>query len=265
MKLIAILLGILEGITEFLPISSTGHLILFGDMINFSGNFANIFNIVIQMGAVLSVLLYFYKDLLPKSLKKDDLSEFFLLWTKVAVGCLPAATIGLALEDIIDKYLFNSLTVAIALFVGGIWILLVDKDVDYTGKLDSVKDMSYKKALSIGFFQCLALIPGMSRSGMTIVGSLMLGTSRKLATEFSFFMAIPVLAGAGFLKLLKNGMSFSSGEWFVLGIGTLVSFVTALLVISLLMNFIKKHNFKSFAIYRIILSIIILIKIIFIA
>lgn len=257
MILKSILLGILEGITEFLPISSTGHLILLGDLLNFSGNFANVFNIVIQMGAILSVLIYFHKKLFPKSLKKEDLQDFFHLWSKVVVACLPAAIIGIALEDIIDKYLFHSWVVAVSLILGGIWIYFIDNDVDSAGRIDSVYDLSYKNAFFIGLFQCLALIPGMSRSGMTIIGSLMLGTSRKFAAEFSFFMAIPVLAGAGLLKLIKNSLSFSSAEWVAIGTGTFVSFVVALLVISLLMNFIKKHNFRPFAIYRIVLALII--------
>ncbi len=261
----AILLGILEGITEFLPISSTGHLILLGDVLNFEGEFANIFNIVIQMGAILSVLIYFYKDLFPKSFQKQDLQSFFMLWSKVVVGCMPAAVIGLSLEAIIDQYLFNSSVVAASLIVGGVWIYLIDKDkVEQSSdlsdaKINSMQDLTYVKALTIGFFQCLALIPGMSRSGMTIIGSLMLGTSRKLAAEFSFFMAIPVLAGAGFLKLIKNSVSFTGTEWMAIGTGTFVSFIVALFVISLLMNFIKKHNFRPFAIYRIILGIIIFI------
>ncbi len=260
----SILLGILEGITEFLPISSTGHLILLGDVLNFTGNFANIFNIVIQMGAILSVLIYFYKDLFPKSFEKQDLTSFFSLWSKVVVGCLPAAVIGLSLESIIDEYLFNSFVVAISLIVGGIWIYIIDKDevtslsVDES-KINTMEELSYSKALFIGFFQCLALIPGMSRSGMTIIGSLMLGTSRKLAAEFSFFMAIPVLAGAGFLKLIKNSLTFTGTEWMAIGVGTFVSFVVALLVISFLMNYIKKHNFRIFAIYRIVLALIIFV------
>ncbi len=257
----AIILGIIEGITEFLPISSTGHLILANNMIDFTGEFANIFSVVIQMGAILSVLIYFYKDLLPKSLEKNELQDFFSLWTKVAVGCVPAAVIGLSFEDIIDEYLFNPLTVAIALVIGGIWILIIDKDNRSSAKVDSMKEMTYKTALLIGFFQCLALIPGMSRSGMTIVGSLILGTSRKLAAEFSFFMAIPLLAGAGLLKLLKNSVSFSAQQWVAIGTGSLVSFIVALLVISFLMNFIKKHNFRPFAVYRVILGIIIIVMI----
>ncbi len=260
----SILLGILEGVTEFLPISSTGHLILLSSLIEFKGSFANIFNIVIQMGAILSVIIYFFKQLLPTSLEKKELKRFFTLWLKVAVGCVPAAVIGLSLEDIIDQYLFNDITVAIALIVGGIWIYIIDKDkitesdALTSTKINSMEELSYGKAFFIGCFQCLALIPGMSRSGMTIVGSLMLGTSRKLAAEFSFFMAIPVLAGAGLLKLLKNNASFTSEQWTAIGTGTAVSFVVALLVISFLMNFIKKHNFRPFAIYRIILGVIII-------
>lgn len=259
MILKSILLGILEGVTEFLPISSTGHLILLGDLLNFKGAFANVFNIVIQMGAILSVLIYFHKELLPKSLKKEDLTDFVSLWSKVIVASLPAAIIGLALEDLIDQYLFHSSVVAVSLIIGGIWIFIVDSGKSSAGRINKVADLSYKKAFMIGLFQCLALIPGMSRSGMTIIGSLMLGTSRKLAAEFSFFMAIPVLAGAGLLKLIKNSLNFSGMEWAAIGTGTLVSFVVALLVISFLMNFIKKYNFRPFAIYRIVLALIILI------
>lgn len=253
----AILLGILEGITEFLPISSTGHLILANDLINFKGQFANIFSIVIQMGAILSVVVYFYRDIFPKSLAKKDLQDFFSLWFKVVVGVIPAAVIGLSFEDQIDKYLFNPPVIAAALIVGGIWILLVDKDKERHFNVDEMSEMSYKMAFMIGMFQCLALIPGTSRSAMTIIGGLILGASRKLSAEFSFFMAIPVLGGAGLLKIIKNGIGFTGEQWLLLGVGTLTSFVVALLVIAFLMSFIKKHNFRPFAYYRIALGMIV--------
>ncbi len=254
----AVLLGILEGVTEFLPISSTGHLILAAELAQFEGFFNNIFSIVIQMGAVLSVLIYFYKALLPKSLKKEDISDFFSIWFKVAVGVLPAALIGIKFEDEIDKYLFNPPVVAVALILGGIWILLVDRNDRKPGRIGEMKDLSFKLAFAIGLFQCLALIPGTSRSAMTIIGALILGTSRKLAAEFSFFMSIPLLGGAGLLKLAKNGIGFSSDEWIILGVGTFVAFLTSLLVIHLLMGFIKKHNFRPFAYYRLLLGAIVL-------
>ncbi len=254
----AILLGILEGITEFLPISSTGHLILANELISFEGEFANLFSIVIQTGAILSVVVYFFWDLIPKSTKKEDIKDFFSLWFKVAVGVFPAAVIGLTFEDQIDEYLFHPPVIAAAPIIGGIWILLVDKDRSELGKVDNIKDMSFKLAFFIGLFQCLALIPGTSRSAMTIIGALMLGTTRKFAAEFSFYMAIPVLGGAGLVKLLKNQMGFTAEQWTLLGVGTFVSFLVALFVIAFLMNFIKRHNFRPFAFYRIVLGIVVI-------
>ncbi len=254
----AILLGILEGLTEFLPVSSTGHLILLKDLIAFDGHFSNVFSVVIQMGAILSVVVYFFKDLIPRSTKREDLSDFFGLWSKVVVGIIPAALIGIPFEDLIDRYLFNSLTVGVALIAGAIWILLIDKPSIGKRNLEAVKDLSYLQVLGIGLFQCLALIPGMSRSAMTIIGGLIVGASRKLSAEFSFFMAIPVLGGAGLIKLIKYGLDFTAEQWQLLGVGTFVSFVVAYLVIAAFMSYIKKHTFKPFAYYRIALGAIVL-------
>lgn len=254
----AAILGILEGVTEFLPISSTGHLILANQFIKFEGSFSNIFSIVIQMGAVLSVLLYFYKTLLPRSLRVEDVRDFFSVWIKVAVGVIPAATIGLLFEDEIDKYLFNPSVIALALIIGGLWILLVDSNNRGLARYNTMEDITIRLAFTIGLFQTLALIPGTSRSAMTIIGALLLGTNRKLAAEFSFYMSIPVLGGAGLLKLVKNAYAFSNEEWLALGVGIFVSFITSLLVIHLLMNFIKKHNFRPFAYYRLVLGALVL-------
>lgn len=258
MILKAAILGILEGVTEFLPISSTGHLILANQFIKFEGSFSNIFSIVIQMGAVLSVLLYFYKTLLPRSLRVEDVRDFFSVWIKVAVGVIPAATIGLLFEDEIDKYLFNPSVIALALIIGGLWILLVDSNNRGLARYNTMEDITIRLAFTIGLFQTLALIPGTSRSAMTIIGALLLGTNRKLAAEFSFYMSIPVLGGAGLLKLVKNAYAFSNEEWLALGVGIFVSFITSLLVIHLLMNFIKKHNFRPFAYYRLVLGALVL-------
>ncbi len=256
----AILLGILEGLTEFLPVSSTGHLILFKNLLAFDGQFSNVFSVVIQMGAILSVVVYFFKDLIPKSTSRADVNDFFGLWAKVVVGIIPAALIGIPFEDVIDRYLFNPLTVAVALVVGAIWILLVDRPPsDDAARATSIKQLSYKQVLGIGAFQCLALIPGMSRSAMTIIGGLMVGASRRVAAEFSFFMAIPVLGGAGLIKLLKYGLNFSAEQWQLLAVGTLVSFVVAYLVIAAFMSYIKRHSFKPFAYYRIVLGAVVLI------
>ncbi len=255
----AIILGIIEGLTEFLPVSSTGHLILTNKLLSFEGQFANVFNVVIQMGAILAVVIFFFKDLTPKSSSKEDMSSFFSLWSKVVVGILPAGVIGILFEDVIDKYLFNPTTVAIALIVGAVWILFIDKPNRKTVGITELSELSYKRVFAIGLFQCLALIPGMSRSAMTIIGGLILGASRKLAAEFSFFMAIPVLAGAGFIKLLKYGVGFSGQEWAILGMGTFVSFVVAYVVIAAFMSFIKKHTFRPFAYYRLVLGVIVLL------
>ncbi|PID82922.1 MAG: undecaprenyl-diphosphatase [Clostridiales bacterium] len=254
----AIILGIIEGITEFLPISSTGHLVLMNKVFDLEGSFANIFSIVIQIGAIFSVIVYFFKDLIPKSTEKKDIEDFLSLWLKVVVGVIPAAAIGLLFEDAIDKYLFKPTVIAFALIIGGIWILLVDKNDIGDRKYKDIKDLTYKMAFCIGLFQCLALVPGTSRSAMTIIGGLMIGTSRKLAAEFSFFMAIPVLGGAAFLKVIKNLSDFSSDQISVLAVGTFVSFVVSYFVIASLMKFIKKHNFRPFAYYRIVLGGIVL-------
>ncbi len=256
----AILLGILEGLTEFLPVSSTGHLILLKELLSFDGQFSNIFSVVIQMGAILSVVVYFFKDLVPKSTAKQDINDFVSLWLKVIVGIIPAALIGIPFEDIIDRYLFNPLTVALALVIGATWIILIDKEPsDDKKRVNSIKDLSYKQALAIGGFQCLALIPGMSRSAMTIIGGLIVGASRKVAAEFSFFMAIPVLGGAGLLKLIKYGFGFTTDQWLLLGVGSLVSFIVAYMVIAAFMSYIKRHTFKVFAYYRIVLGLLVLI------
>lgn len=253
----AIILGIIEGLTEFLPVSSTGHLILFNELLAFEGPFADQFAVMIQMGAILSVLVYFWKDLVPTALTKEGLMPKVSLWSKVAVGILPAGLLGVLFEDVIDRWLFNPFTVGAALMAGAVWILLIDKQDRPQGHIDTIEALTYKKALGIGLFQCLALIPGMSRSAMTIIGGLLLGASRRLAAEFSFFMAIPVLAGAGLFKLIKYGVGFTTEQWQLLATGTLVSFVVAYAVIKLFMGFIKKHTFRPFAYYRIVLGAVI--------
>jgi undecaprenyl-diphosphatase len=255
----AIILGIIEGLTEFLPVSSTGHLILTNHLLSFEGAFANVFNVVIQMGAILSVVIYFFKDLMPKSTKKEDVHQFVSLWSRVVIGILPAGIIGILFEEVIDKYLFNTTVVAIALLVGAVWILLIDKPTGNKLTIDAINELSYKKVFAIGLFQCLALIPGMSRSAMTIIGGLIMGASRKIAAEFSFFMAIPVLGGAGLIKLIKYGVNFTNEQWGILAMGTFVSFVVAYLVIATFMSFIKKHTFRPFAYYRIVLGILVLL------
>ena len=258
MILKAIILGIVEGLTEFLPVSSTGHLILVNNYLDFTGDFANRFAIIVQIGAIFAVILYFWPKLVPKFSEKADVQAKLQLWIKVIIGCLPAALIGLALENTLDKYLFNPTSVALALIVGAILILLVER-LHFPVRVEKIEDLSYKDAAKVGIFQCLALWPGMSRSASTIIGGLTLGLSRTVAAEFSFYLSIPILLGAGGLKLIKGGLAFTSQEWISLLVGVVVSFIVAYLVIAVFMNFIRKHSFSIFAYYRIIFGILVLI------
>lgn len=253
----AIIQGIIEGLTEFLPVSSTGHLILANQYFGIEGEFGNLFAIVIQTGAILAVILYFRKKFLPKSFKKDDLSDYLSFWSKIVVAIIPAAAIGIPFDDQIDKYLFKPVVVAIALIVGAI-ILLIVENRRRRPRITSDYQVTYMTALLIGVAQCMALIPGMSRSASTIIGGMLVGCSRALAAEFSFFMAVPTLMGAGLIKMLKSGLHLTSEQWMAMGVGTLVSFIVAYLVIAVFMNFIKKHDFKIFAYYRIVLGLIVL-------
>lgn len=254
----AIIQGIIEGLTEFLPVSSTGHLILANQYFGIDGEFGNLFAVVIQSGAILAVILYFRAKFIPKSFSKEDLLTYFHFWTKIAVAILPAALIGIPFEDQIDYYLFKPVVVAIALIFGAILLILIEnkqKTVKWTTDLQ----LGYKGALLIGIAQCMALVPGMSRSASTIIGGMLIGFSRALAAEISFFMAVPTLLGAGLIKMVKAGFNLTTEQWVATGVGTFVSFVVAYLVISVFMNFIKKHDFKIFAYYRIVLGVIVLI------
>lgn len=263
--LIVIILGIVEGMTEFLPVSSTGHMILVEKFINssfFTKNFMDSFLIIVQLGAILAVVLYFWNDLTPFVKEREVFVQRFRLWAKVVVGVLPSAVIGLLLDDYISEYFMgNVVVVATTLIFYGIILIVVEKYYKSSSNIDSFSKMGYKKAFTVGLFQCLAMIPGTSRSGATIIGGLLLGLSRGVATEFSFFLAIPTMFGATLLKLLKNGLKFSPVEWQLLGVGSLVSFVVAYLVIKWFMGYIKKRDFVSFGIYRIILGILVLIAV----
>ncbi len=254
----AIILGIIEGLTEFLPVSSTGHLIIANKYLDFTGSFANTFAVVIQVGAIFAVLIYFKDKVFPRFNDKRGLSEYFSLWFKVAVGVIPAVILGLLFEDYIDEHFFNPTTVAVALIVGAV-LLLYSERRSKTVKVSHEKYITYRQAFLVGVFQCLALWPGMSRSASTIIGGLFLGFSRKVAAEFSFFLAIPTLIGAAILKLAKAGLDYSSYEWLIIGIGTFVSFIVAYVVIAFFMNYIKKRDLSPFAYYRIVLGILVLI------
>lgn len=260
--LIVIILGIVEGMTEFLPVSSTGHMILVEKFIGstfFTKSFMDSFLIIVQLGAIFAVVIYFWNDLTPFVKEREVFVQRFRLWAKVVVGVFPSAVLGLLLDDYISEYFMgNVVVVAMTLIFYGVILILVEKCYKGSYDIDSFAKMGYKKAFAVGFFQCLAMIPGTSRSGATIIGGLLLGLSRGVATEFSFFLAIPTMFGATLLKLLKNGLKFSPIEWQLLGVGSLVSFVVAYLVIRWFMSYIKKRDFVSFGIYRIVLGIVVL-------
>ncbi|MBQ3202170.1 MAG: undecaprenyl-diphosphate phosphatase [Clostridia bacterium] len=262
----AIAQGIVEGITEWLPVSSTGHILLLDAFwkMDASKEFFDVFKVVIQLGAILAVVVLYWQKLNPFSLKKSKVEKksTWVLWSKVLVASIPAAIAGLALEDAIDGVLSTPVVIAAALIVYGIAFIVMESRKSHTAKVETVEDISYKHAFGIGAFQMLALIPGTSRSGSTILGASLLGTSRTAAAEFSFFMAIPVMLGASGLKLVKalllDSVSFSPEEWILLAVATAISFVVSLLVIRGLMAFIKKHSFKPFGWYRIVLGAVVL-------
>ena len=270
----SILFGIVEGITEWLPISSTGHLILLKQFIEFkqvSPEFWEMFKVVIQFGAILAVVLIYWKKIWPITKKKKDgikttgiLSHFdkniMNLWGKILVACIPAAIIGLAFDELFEKLFYNPTCIAIALIVFGIAFIIIE-NWNKNGKSKKKKntDITYKDALIIGIFQLIAAIfPGTSRSGATIIGGLLLGLSRENAAEFTFYLAIPTMLGASLLKLVKFGLGFTSIELIILLVGMFVSFIVSMFVIKFLMSYIKKHDFKVFGYYRIILGIIVL-------
>ena len=258
-----IFLGIVEGITEWLPVSSTGHMILVDEFIklDMTPAFMEMFFVVIQLGAIMAVVCLFWDKLFPFEFKggfrvKADTMN---LWFKIAVACVPAAIIGLLFDDIIDQYLFNPTTVALMLIIYGVLFIVIENR--NRGRRPVVNDLSqitYKFALMVGIFQLLALVPGTSRSGATIVGAILIGASRYVASEFTFFLAIPVMLGASLLKIVKFGLVFTASEAIVLGTGTLVAFFVSILAIKFLMGYIKKNDFKVFGWYRIILGIIVL-------
>ncbi len=263
----AVAQGIVEGITEWLPVSSTGHILLLDAFwkMNASEAFFDVFKVVIQLGAILAVVVLYFNKLNPFSPKKNAAEKkgTWVLWSKVLVASIPAAVVGLALDDLIDGVLSTPVVIATALIVYGIAFIIMESRKNHAAKVETVEDITYKHAFGIGAFQMLALIPGTSRSGSTILGASLLGTSRTAAAEFSFFMAIPVMLGASGLKLvdalLLESVSFTSEEWILLAIATLVSFVVSLLVIRGLMAFIKKHSFKPFGWYRIALGAVVLL------
>lgn len=263
----SILYGIVEGITEWLPISSTGHMILLEEIMpmNVSKSFWSMFLVVIQLGAILAVVVLYWNKIFPfrknKEGKYTSVKSIWILWSKILVATIPAAIIGLALDDWIDAHLYNGFVVAIMLILVGVaFIYIENRNKDMRPSVNSLSALSYKDALIIGLFQVVAaVLPGTSRSGATIVGGLMIGVSRAVAAEFTFFLAIPVMFGASLLKLVKFGLAFSVLEFFILVIGMVVAFFVSIFVIRFLMSYIKKHDFKVFGWYRIVLGTFVLI------
>ncbi|MGN0132348.1 MAG: undecaprenyl-diphosphate phosphatase [Lachnospiraceae bacterium] len=266
----AILFGVVEGITEWLPISSTGHLILLNEFVTLdvSEEFWSMFEVVIQLGAIMAVVVLFWNQIFPfyfgKKAKENGgiiRKDVFVLWFKILAACIPAAIIGLAFDDILEAYFYNYRTVAIMLIIFGILFIIVEnRNKGKKPKIRRLQDITYTTAILIGVFQLIAAVfPGTSRSGATIVGALMIGVSRTVAAEFTFFLAIPVMFGASLLKILKFGFAFTGMELAILLTGMIVAFIVSILVIKFLMGYIKKHDFKVFGWYRIVLGILVLV------
>ncbi|HAJ80599.1 MAG TPA: undecaprenyl-diphosphatase [Fibrobacteres bacterium] len=259
----SIILGIVEGITEFLPISSTGHLIIVNRFINFQGEFAEMFDIVIQLGAILSVIVYFWNRIYPLGKGSAEYKkEIWTMWGKTMVAVLPALVIGAALEHKIKQYLFHPSVISAMLIVGGIFLIFIESR-KRSSSITSISTLPCKTAFFIGLIQCLAMIPGTSRSAATIIGAMLLGTSRAIAVEFSFFLAIPTMIAASGYSILKHGAALNGPEWIALATGFVVSFFVAWGVVAFLMNFIRKHDFKVFGWYRIVLGCFIIALIAF--
>ena len=259
-----IVIGIIQGITEWLPISSTGHMILAEELLklNVSDEFMEMFRVVIQFGSILAVVVLYFRKLNPFALSKSkaEKRDTWTLWFKVLVGIIPAGVVGVLLDDWLDEHLYNYVTVAAALIVYGILFIVIEKwNKKRSLPTKTLSELTYKKSLAIGAFQMLSLIPGTSRSGSTIIGASILGCDRPVAAEFSFFMAIPVMLGASLLKLVKFGFDFTSTEFIVMAVGVVTAFVVSIAAIKFLMDYIRKRDFSVFGWYRIVLGIIVLI------
>lgn len=271
----AVLFGLVEGVTEWLPISSTGHLILLNEAVKLdvSESFYSMFEVVIQLGAILAVVVLFWSQIWPFGRKNNQVplsrnglgkwikTDIFKLWFHILVSAIPAAVVGILADDWIEEHFYTYQMVAVMLIIFGIaFILIENKHKGKPAKINAVADIGYDTALFIGLFQLIAAVfPGTSRSGATIVGALLIGVSRTVAAEYTFFMAIPVMFGASLLKMLKFGFHYSVNEIVILLVGTIIAFVVSLLVIQFLMGYIKKHDFKVFGWYRIILGTLVLL------
>ena len=260
-----IVLGIVEGITEWLPVSSTGHMILLDEfiMLRVTPEFLEMFLVVIQLGAIMAVPVLFFERLNPFVKSKEERSARLVLWGKVLAGSLPAAILGFLLDDLLDRYLYNYVVVALSLIVYGVVFIFIEKiRAEKKYAIETVEALSYTDAIKIGAFQALSLIPGTSRSGATILGGMLIGASRRASSEFSFFMAIPIMLGASGLKIIKyllGGFRASYPECILLLLGIAVSFIVSLTVIKFLIDFVKNHDFKAFGYYRIFLGMAVLV------
>ncbi len=257
-----IIIGIIQGITEWLPVSSTGHMIIAENFLSLdvSKSFWDMFLVVVQFGSILAVLTLYFDKLNPFSRNKtpSEKTSTYKLWLKVIIAVIPAAVIGLVADDFLDRVFYKPIPVAISLIVYGIFFILIERRRK-NPKIESLDTLSYRTALLIGMFQVLSLIPGTSRSGSTILGAMLVGTSRGVAAEFSFFLAIPVMLGASLLKLLKFGFDFSGNELTILAVGLVTAFLVSVFAIKFLMSYIRKHDFKAFGIYRIILGVVVIL------
>jgi len=260
-----ILLGVVEGVTEWLPVSSTGHMLLVDQFIKLevSESFMNVFLVVIQFGAILAVVVLFWEKMFPFQLNSTRQpvlkTETIFLWFKVAVACIPGAVVTFLLGDTVDEHLHSPEIIAAALIFYGVAFILIEKwNRKRKPHIDRLADIGYRIALGIGLFQALSIIPGTSRSGATIIGALLLGVSRTAAAEFTFFLAVPVMVGLSSVKIVQFGFVFSTGELLVLAMGMVVAFIVSLLVVKFLMNYIRKHDFTAFGWYRIALGLVVL-------
>ena len=259
-----VVMGLVEGFTEWLPISSTGHLILVEEIVNMnvSEDFMNVFRVVIQLGAILAVVVLYFRRLNPwdREKKEPQRRATWHLWVKIIVACLPAAVVGLLLDEFLDTYLMNPYVVAAMLIIYGILFIVLEKHNEYVDfPIKKVSQISYLNAFYIGLFQLLALIPGTSRSGATILGAMLLGCSRTASAEFTFFLGIPVMFGASLLKVIHYGLNFPAIEIFYLIAGMVIAFVVSMYSIKFLMGYVKRHDFRFFGYYRIILGIIVMV------
>lgn len=257
--LVSVILGVVEGITEFLPISSTGHLIIVNKFFDFTGDFSKMFDVVIQFGAILAVVVVYWNRLFPfwNGKTRDEQKAVFTLWFKVCVGVIPAVIIGALAHSAIKQYLFNPITVSIALVIGGIILIVIEKRKNSSGGIN-IAELTYQTAFFIGAIQCLGMIPGTSRSAATIIGAMLLGLSRMAAAEFSFFLAIPTMAAASVWSVIKLGRMLTPLEFKIAATGFIVSFIVAWVVIRIFVKFISTHDFRPFGYYRIVLGIIVL-------